>query len=58
MDRRAEEQCAIIAFRAPPELVAAVDSAAALEGVSRSDIARRAVMRDLRRAREESAHEQ
>ena len=39
----------IIAFRAPAELVAEVEAAAAAEGISRSDVARRALMRDLAR---------
>ena len=38
----------IIAFRAPLELVEAADIAAAAEGISRSDVARRALLRDLR----------
>lgn len=38
----------ILAYRAPPELIAAVDALAAAEGISRSDYARRALMRDLR----------
>jgi hypothetical protein len=43
-----EDQCgAIIAFRAPAELVLAAETAAAAEGISRSDIARRALMRAL-----------
>jgi hypothetical protein len=50
-----ERDCIIIAFRARPELAAAAERAAAVEGLTRSDIARRALIRDLR-ARRESAH--
>jgi predicted transcriptional regulator len=39
----------VIAFRATPELVAALDAAAEREGLKRSDIARRATLRDLQR---------
>ena len=42
---RSEQAGATIAFRAPAELVAACDRAAAAEGLSRSDIARRSLMR-------------
>jgi hypothetical protein len=60
MAKTAEEQaeerdCIVIAFRAPPELAAAAETAAAAEGITRSDIARRALIRDLR-ARREPAH--
>lgn len=37
-----------IAFRAPADLVRDADAAAAAEGISRSDIARRALLRALR----------
>jgi hypothetical protein len=39
----------VIAFRAPPDLHAWADEAAAAEGISRSDIARRALLRDRQR---------
>jgi hypothetical protein len=38
---------AVVAFRATAELVADIAAAAAAEGISRSDVARRAVLRDL-----------
>ena len=37
----------VVAFRADRRLAAAADEAAAKEGLSRSDIARRALLRDL-----------
>jgi hypothetical protein len=49
-NRNDGDECgAIIAFRCPQDLVAAAESAAAAEGISKSDVARRALMRDLRR---------
>ena len=39
----------IIAFQAPRELISRVEEAAASEGLSKSAIARRAVMRDLQK---------
>ena len=42
----------VVAFRANRQLAAAADEAAAREGLSRSDIARRALLRDLQAARE------
>ncbi len=39
----------IIAFRCPHALAEAAERAAAAEGSTRSDIARRALMRDLRK---------
>jgi metal-responsive CopG/Arc/MetJ family transcriptional regulator len=39
---------AVVAFRAPPQMIERLDNAAAAEGISRSDVARRAVIRDLR----------
>ena len=38
----------IIAFRASPEMIADAEAAAAVEGITRSDVARRALLRDLR----------
>ena len=46
-DRRSEVESSIIAFRAPKDLVAATEAAAVFEGISKSDIARRALLRDL-----------
>jgi hypothetical protein len=43
----------VIAFRAPPGLIADLESAAALEGISKSDVARRALLRDIARSRRE-----
>lgn len=42
----------VVAFRANRQLAAAADEAAAREGLSRSDIARRALLRDLQAAKE------
>jgi len=36
-----------IAFRASAELVALIEARAAIEGISKSDVARRAALRDL-----------
>jgi hypothetical protein len=47
-----ERNGGIIAFRASADLLVSIEAAAASEGISRSDIARRALIRDLR-AREE-----
>jgi hypothetical protein len=50
VDEDAEERGGIVAFRAPADLIARVDEAAAAECISRSDVARRALVRDLDRA--------
>ena len=42
----------VVAFRASKQLAAAADEAAAREGLSRSDVARRALLRDLQAAKE------
>ena len=42
-----EVNSVVVAFRAPRELAAAAEAAGALEGLSRSDVARRALIRDL-----------
>jgi hypothetical protein len=47
-DREDETGTVIMAFRCPKYLFGAIESAAAAEGISRSDIARRACIRDLR----------
>jgi hypothetical protein len=44
---QAEQRGGIIAFRAPAELVAEVEAAAAAEGISRSDVARREETNDI-----------
>jgi hypothetical protein len=46
---RAAQLHPVIAFRAPPDLHQWADEAAAAEGISRSDIARRALLRDRQR---------
>lgn len=51
-DRHEDElprESVVIAFRAPAELLLSADRIAATEGISRSDVARRALMRDLNR---------
>ena len=40
----------IVTYRAPPALAAALDRVAAAESITRSDVARRAALRDLQRA--------
>ena len=47
---QAEQRGGIIAYRASAELIAEIEAAAAAEGITRSDVARRAVMRDLARS--------
>ncbi len=47
IDEQAYQRGAIVAFRAPRELLEAIELAAAKEGLSRSDVARRACLRDL-----------
>jgi predicted transcriptional regulator len=42
----------VIAFRADPQLVAALDAAAEREGLKRSHIARRAVLREMNQPKE------
>jgi hypothetical protein len=44
-----QERGGIIAFRATADLIGRVETAAAVEGISKSDVARRAVIRDLAR---------
>jgi hypothetical protein len=41
----------VIAFRANARLIAEAEALAAFEGISRSDVARRALLRDLDRSR-------
>ena len=45
----ADERGGIIAFRAPAGLMTSVEAAAAAELISRSDVVRRALVRDLER---------
>ena len=42
---------AVITFRANARLIAKAEALAASEGISRSDVARRALLRDLDRSR-------
>ena len=43
----ADERGGIIAFRASAELIALIEAKAASEGISKSDVARRAALRDM-----------
>ena len=43
----ASERGGIVAFRASAELIALIEARAASEGISKSDVARRAALRDL-----------
>ena len=45
-----ERRGGIIAYRASAKLIAEIEAVAAAEGITRSDVARRAVMRDLARS--------
>jgi hypothetical protein len=45
-----ETSSVIVTYRAAPALAAALDRMAAAEGITRSDVARRAAMRDLQRS--------
>jgi metal-responsive CopG/Arc/MetJ family transcriptional regulator len=47
-DQHSESAPTVISFLAPKELIAAADEVAAAEGLSRSDIARRALRSDLK----------
>jgi hypothetical protein len=49
-EEMADERGGVIAFRAPADVMARVDEAAASEYISRSDWARREVVRGLARA--------
>jgi hypothetical protein len=46
---KGDHRGAVISFLAPPQMIERMDDAAAAEGISRSDVARRAVLRDLQR---------
>ena len=45
----------VIAFRATRELVAEIEAAAAAEKISKADVARRAVLRDLAKIKSREA---
>jgi hypothetical protein len=49
-EHETETNSVIVTYRAAPALAAALDRAAAAEGITRSDVARRAALRELRRA--------
>jgi hypothetical protein len=55
-DRTDEVDSVIVAFRCPPDLVDAIEQRAAFEGISKSDVARRACIRDIEAARDKLAH--
>jgi hypothetical protein len=48
---RGQEMDTVITFRANAQLIAETEALAASEGISRSDVARRALLRDLDRSR-------
>jgi hypothetical protein len=48
-DEIAQEHGGIVAFRATAELIERAEAQAAAEGITRSDVARRALLRDLAR---------
>jgi hypothetical protein len=52
---REDERGLVVAFRAPAWLAAAAEAQAAAEGITRSDVARRALIRDLKSAKAEVA---
>ena len=54
-DIESQSRIAIIAFRATPELMANVEAVAAAEGITRSDVARRALIRDLAKHKQTEA---
>ena len=49
------EQGHTIAFRATAELIATVEAVATAEGITRSDVARRALLRDLAKTKQTEA---
>jgi hypothetical protein len=49
-EHNTETNSVIVTYRAAPALAAALDRVAAAEGITRSDVARRAALRDLQRA--------
>ena len=48
--RDKEQEYAILTFRCPPDLIEGLDKVAAYEGISRSDVARRAALQAVRAA--------
>ena len=44
----------VVAFRVPADLFAIIEAAAVAEGITKSAVARRAVIRDLRRTTREA----
>ncbi len=50
-----ESRHVVVGFKATADLVARADAAADREGITRSDIARRALIRDLERKAQETA---
>jgi len=56
MSAEKASQHPIIAFRAEPDLHAWADGQAATEGISRSDVPRRALIRDRQRQQAEESH--
>jgi hypothetical protein len=53
--KNAEGDVSVLAFRCKPDLRAAIERQAAIEGISASDVIRRAVMFDVRRRKQEAA---
>jgi hypothetical protein len=53
MERTEDERGGTVAYRASAKLIAEIEAAAAAEGISRSDVARRAVIRDLAKTKVE-----
>jgi hypothetical protein len=53
--RNTEADTSAIGFRCPADLRAAIERQAAIEGISASDVIRRAVMFDVRRRKQEAA---
>jgi hypothetical protein len=49
---KAPQSHPVLAFRAEPDLLEWADQAAALEGISRSDVVRRALIRERQRQQE------
>ena len=48
--RTKEQEFAILTFRCPPDVIEGLDKLAAYEGISRSDVARRAAIQAVRAA--------
>jgi hypothetical protein len=54
-EREAQSHPIVVAFRAEPALTDWLDTAAAAEGISRADYARRALIRERQRQTKEGA---